>query len=181
MQTSRTFNKVAAAVILSLGSGALVTGLLPPVLALDATAPVRIEMSVPDFSALVQQNAVAVVNVSVIGKSTPILAGRGLPFAVPDDDPENPFGEFFKRFPQPSVPQAGTERPVQGLGSGFIISVCLLYTSIPQLSPPVLHKPNSSLFLKYLHILQYLGIVGNRLGCEALRAKQVADSDLPPA
>ncbi|MGB4948060.1 MAG: DegQ family serine endoprotease [Candidatus Competibacter denitrificans] len=123
MQTSRTFNKVAAAVILSLGSGALVTGLLPPVLALDATAPVRIEMSVPDFSALVQQNAVAVVNVSVIGKSTPILAGRGLPFAVPDDDPENPFGEFFKRFPQPSVPQAGTERPVQGLGSGFIISV----------------------------------------------------------
>lgn len=122
MQTSRTFNKVAAAVILSLGSGALVTGLLPPVLALDATAPVRIEMSVPDFSALVQQNAAAVVNVSVIGTSAPTLAGRGLPFAVPDDDPESPFGEFFKHFPQPSVPQAGTERPVQGLGSGFIIS-----------------------------------------------------------
>lgn len=122
MQTSRKFNKVAAAVIFSLGTGVLVTSLLPPAQALDTAPPVRIEMSVPDFSALVQQNAAAVVNVSVTGKSTPTLAGRGLPFAIPDDDPDNPFGEFFKHFPQPSVPQAGREMPVQGLGSGFIIS-----------------------------------------------------------
>ena len=121
MQTSRKFNKVAAAVILGLGGGVLVTNLLPPAQALD-TPPVRIEMSVPDFSALVQQNAAAVVNVSVSGKSAPTLTGRGLPFAIPDDDPENPFGDFLKHFPQPSTPQSGREMPVQGLGSGFIIS-----------------------------------------------------------
>lgn len=120
MQTSRKFNKVAAAVILGLGGGALVTNLLPPARALDTPPPARIEMSVPDFSALVQQNAAAVVNVSVSGKSAPTLTG--LPFAVPDDDPDNPFGEFFKRFPQPSMPQSGRAMPIQGLGSGFIIS-----------------------------------------------------------
>ncbi|HRF64102.1 MAG TPA: trypsin-like peptidase domain-containing protein, partial [Candidatus Competibacter sp.] len=76
-------------------------------------------MTVPDFSALVQQNAAAVVNITVTGKSQPALAWQGIP-NLNDDD--NPFGEFFKHFPMPPMPKGGKGMPVQGLGSGFIIS-----------------------------------------------------------
>ena len=119
MQISGKLKKLAVGVALATGGAVLATGMLPPALAADATPPVRVEMTVPDFSALVQQNAAAVVNVSVTGKGRPALAGRDLPFPDPDDE-NNPFGELFKHFPAP--PQGGKGMPVQGLGSGFILS-----------------------------------------------------------
>ncbi len=119
MQIPGKLKKLAVAVALATGGAVLATGMLPPALALDAAPPVRVEMTVPDFSALVQQNAAAVVNVSVTGQGRPALAGRGLPFPDPDDE-NNPFGELFKHFPAP--PQGGKGMPVQGLGSGFILS-----------------------------------------------------------
>ncbi len=117
MQISGKLKKLAVAVALATGGAVLATGMLPPALALDAAPPVRVEMTVPDFSALVQQNAAAVVNVSVTGKSQPALAWQGMP--APDGQ-NSPFPEFFKHFPAP--PQGGKGMPVQGLGSGFILS-----------------------------------------------------------
>jgi len=119
MQIPGKLKKLAFAVALTTGGAVFATGMLPPALATDAAPPIRVEMTVPDFSALVQQNAAAVVNVSVTGKSQPALAWQGFP--APDDE-SNPFGEFFRHFPKPPVPQGGKGMPVQGLGSGFIIS-----------------------------------------------------------
>jgi len=119
MQIPGKLKKLAVAVALVTGGAVLATGMLPPALAADAAPPVRVEMTVPDFSALVQQNAAAVVNVSVTGKSRPALAWQGMP--APDGQ-NAPFPEFFKHFPMPPLPPGGQSMPVQGLGSGFIIS-----------------------------------------------------------
>ncbi|HRD67843.1 MAG TPA: DegQ family serine endoprotease [Candidatus Competibacter sp.] len=132
MQIPGKLKKLVAAVALAAGGVVLATGVLPPVLAADAVPSAHVEMTVPDFSALVQQNAAAVVNVSVTGKSQPALAWQGMPDSNDDNDDNdnndnngndnNPFGELFKHFPRPPVPQGGKGMPVQGLGSGFIIS-----------------------------------------------------------
>ncbi len=119
MQVPSKLKKLVVAVALAAGGAVLATGILPPALAADAAPPVQVEMTVPDFSALVQQNAAAVVNITVTGKSQPALAWQGIP-NLNDDD--NPFGEFFKHFPMPPMPKGGRGMPVQGLGSGFIIS-----------------------------------------------------------
>jgi serine protease Do len=111
--------KWAAAVALVTGGAVLAAGALPPALAIDETPPVRVEMTMPDFSALVQQNAAAVVNVAVTGKQQPAVIMRGFP---DQDDEDNPFAPFFKQFPMPPLPDGGKGMPVQGLGSGFIIS-----------------------------------------------------------
>ncbi|MFZ1640966.1 MAG: DegQ family serine endoprotease [Candidatus Contendobacter sp.] len=116
MQFPSKLKKLTLAVALATSGAVLAVGVLPPALATDAASPVRVEMTVPDFSTLVQQNAAAVVNVTVTGKSTPAVAWRGMPGM---DDESNPFGEFFKQFP---TPPGGKGMPVQGLGSGFIIS-----------------------------------------------------------
>lgn len=114
----RKLKNIVAAVALATGAAVLGTGILSPVLAFD-TSSARIEMTVPDFSALVEQNSAAVVNVSVSGKSTPDLPWQGRPDLNGD---ANPFGEFFKYFPNPPSFGEGKGMPMQGLGSGFIIS-----------------------------------------------------------
>ena len=76
MQFPSKIKKLAMAVALATGGTALVACTLSPALALDVTPPARVEMTVPDFSALVEQNAAAVVNVSVTGKTQPTVAWR---------------------------------------------------------------------------------------------------------
>ncbi|CDH44549.1 DegQ family serine endoprotease [Candidatus Contendibacter odensensis] len=111
-----TLKKLTMAVALATSTAVLAVGTLPPALATD-TSLVRVEMTVPDFSTLVQQNAAAVVNITVTGKSAPAVAWRGMPGM---EDENQPFGEFFRHFPTP--PGGGKGMPTQGLGSGFIIS-----------------------------------------------------------
>ncbi len=121
MQFPSKIKKLAVAVALATGGTALVACTLSPALALDVTPPARVEMTVPDFSALVEQNAAAVVNVSVTGKTQPTAVWRGR--GAPDqDDDDNPLAPFFKHFPTPPIPPGSKGMPTQGMGSGFIIS-----------------------------------------------------------
>ncbi|MCA8977394.1 MAG: DegQ family serine endoprotease, partial [Planctomycetes bacterium] len=72
--------------------------------------------TLPDFSALVEKEGAAVVNISV--SQTARSAG---PTAGPIPGLPDPFQEFFRRFQQTPQPQG--EGPArQGVGSGFIIS-----------------------------------------------------------
>lgn len=113
------FKKLTMAVALATGSAVLAIGVSPLALADGVASPARVEMTVPDFSTLVQQNAAAVVNITVIGKSAPTVTWRHMPGM----DDNNPFGEFFRHFKQFPMPPSGDKAlPVQGLGSGFIIS-----------------------------------------------------------
>ena len=116
MQIPGRLKNVAVAVALATGGAVLATGLTPLALALDHARAARVEMNVPDFSALVHPNAEAVVNVSVAGKGAPVMMGPGMPDL---NDGYKPFGDYFKPFPQPP---GGKGMPLQGLGSGFIIS-----------------------------------------------------------
>jgi serine protease Do len=70
--------------------------------------------ALPDFSALVEQNGPAVVNISTTAR----VQAQQQEFQVPGE-PGDPFYEFFKRFQVP-VPQGDTIR--RGVGSGFIVS-----------------------------------------------------------
>lgn len=120
MRFPGTLKKLTLAVALATSGAILTASVLPPVWATDATPPARVEMTVPDFSTLVQQNAAAVVNITVTGKSMPAVVWRGIP---DEDDEDNPFAPFFKQFPLPPLPHGGQKgMPAQGLGSGFIIS-----------------------------------------------------------
>lgn len=118
MEFPSTIKKLTLAVALTASGTALITHTLPA-LALDSTPP-QVEMTVPDFSALVEKNAAAVVNISVTGKNQPTVAwrGRGMPDLNDDDNPLTP---FFRNLPTPSVP-GGKSIPSHGMGSGFIIS-----------------------------------------------------------
>jgi serine protease Do len=74
----------------------------------------------PDFTALVDKAGTAVVNISTTGKMKQT--------ALDEDeiDPDNPFGDFLRRFGAPQGPQGrqGQPRmmPSRGVGSGFIVS-----------------------------------------------------------
>jgi len=81
----------------------MTTSAAPPV----AVAPAAL----PDMRGIVATNAPAVVNISVTG--TRKTAN------VPQIDPDDPFYQFFRRFGG-QMPHGAT--PVQGQGSGFIIS-----------------------------------------------------------
>ena len=74
----------------------------------------------PDFATLVEQVGPAVVNVSVVEKAHRIGNDSA------DEDSEDPFQEFFRRFGIPAPGQPGRrnyEIPQrQGEGSGFIVS-----------------------------------------------------------
>lgn len=118
MRFPNRLKKITMAVALATSGALLTAGALQPVLALDAP-PVRVEMTVPDFSALVEKNAAAVVNITVAGKAQPTVTWRGIPDL---DDQDNPFAPFFKNFPMPPLPPSGKVQPLQGMGSGFIIS-----------------------------------------------------------
>ncbi len=118
MRFPNRLKKITMAVALATSGALLATGAPRPVLALDAPL-VRMEMTVPDFSALVEKNAAAVVNITVAGKERPTATWRGMPDL---DDRDNPFAPFFKNFPMPPLPPGGQVQPLQGMGSGFIIS-----------------------------------------------------------
>ncbi|KAB2925087.1 MAG: hypothetical protein F9K25_17180, partial [Candidatus Contendobacter sp.] len=118
MRFPNKLKKLTLAVALATSGTVLTVGALPPALA-DAESPVRVEMTVPDFSTLVERNAAAVVNIAVASKKPPTVVMRGFP---DQGDEDNPFAPFFKQFPMPPMPHGGKGMPVQGLGSGFIIS-----------------------------------------------------------
>jgi serine protease Do len=76
-----------------------------------AAAPAR---ALPDFTALVEQNGPAVVNISTTAK----VRTSAQELQVPGE-PGDPFYEFFRRFQIP-MPQGDQIR--RGVGSGFIVS-----------------------------------------------------------
>jgi serine protease Do len=123
MQPRKTTIALAAAGILGAGgvlgshyfpmSAAAST--LPDAPAVSA-APAR-QLALPDFATIVAQNGPAVVNVSVSGIKQTGWA------AAPDENQfgEDPFFQFFRGLPFKFQMPRG-EVPVQGLGSGFIVS-----------------------------------------------------------
>jgi serine protease Do len=72
----------------------------------------------PDFTALVQKTGAAVVNISTVGKA------KQAAFDPNEIDPNDPFGEFLRRFGVPQGPNGMQPRmqPSRGVGSGFIVS-----------------------------------------------------------
>ena len=68
------------------------------------------QASLPDFSAIVEANKAAVVNITATGRAQ--AAGNPL-----EGFEGTPFEEFFRRFGPGPMPQV----PRQGLGSGFIV------------------------------------------------------------
>ena len=72
--------------------------------------------ALPDFSPLVERYGAAVVNVEVVEKPQ----GGGLQGLSPND----PFYDFFRRFgiPAPEQSPHANQPPMQGAGSGFIVS-----------------------------------------------------------
>ena len=87
----------------------------------EAAVPlVHLNGVLPDFTALVEKEGPAVVNISTTQK----VRARGVPSPQFRDLPEDdPFFEFFKRF-FPQQPHRGAPREYEthSLGSGFIIS-----------------------------------------------------------
>jgi len=69
----------------------------------------------PDFSAIVDKNGIAVVNIST---SAHQRLNRNIP-RLPQMDPEDPFYQFFRHF---NIPTPQGDEPTNGLGSGFIIN-----------------------------------------------------------
>ena len=87
------------------------------------TAPVQAQPvqrptagGLPDFSALVEQNGPAVVNISTT--TAPVRVQMQVP-QIPGE-PDDPIQEFFRRFQIPN-PQGG-DMLRRGVGSGFIVS-----------------------------------------------------------
>ena len=95
---------------------------MPVVAALFLVASVRVEGQggLPDFTALVEQSAPAVVNISTMQKRR-ITPRPRLPkgLEMPDLPEDSPFHDFFKRFFGEGEIE---DFDAQSLGSGFIIS-----------------------------------------------------------
>jgi len=77
------------------------------------TFPPASSMALPDFTEIVSSQGPAVVNISVSGKAK--ASNRDFPGLLPD----SPFQEFFRRF---RIPEPHDRIPIQGQGSGFIVS-----------------------------------------------------------
>ncbi len=92
------------------------------VAAAPAAVPVPMKAAgVPDFRAIVQQSAPAVVGITVSGVHEAAMQMRGVPPGAEDD----PFFQFFRGLPGfPGMPRGGgsAEQPFRGIGSGFILS-----------------------------------------------------------
>jgi len=95
---------------LSLANAATPPAITSPV---ASTAAARL----PDFTALVERDGAAVVNISTVGTTK----ATGLD----QDDEDNPLNEFLKRFGMPNGPGLNIQPravPSRGVGSGFIVS-----------------------------------------------------------
>ncbi|HJW24633.1 MAG TPA: DegQ family serine endoprotease [Rhodocyclaceae bacterium] len=110
-----------AALVAATVTGAYATwGSHSPISAEAATQPAAVPtasaplQTLPDMRTIVARNGPAVVNISVSGTTKTAAAPN-----LPQLDPDDPFYEFFRHFRGPQ-PRGGV--PVQGLGSGFIIS-----------------------------------------------------------
>jgi serine protease Do len=86
----------------------------PVATAAVATAPAASARALPDFTALVDQNGPAVVNISTTAKVRTSAQDLQIP-----GEPGDPFYDFFRRFQIPA-PQGDQIR--RGVGSGFIVS-----------------------------------------------------------
>jgi len=88
-----------------------------------APAPVSapVVTGLPDFTALVDHYGPAVVNVQVTEERQ--RGQRGGPEGA---NPNDPFGDFFRRFGIPNAPQQQqqprNQPPARGVGSGFIVT-----------------------------------------------------------
>ena len=91
----------------AVGSAPVAAPIAAPVVLAPST------LALPDFASIVAQNGAAVVNISVSGTGRTSSNG-------PQIDPSSPFYEFFRQFQGQG--QQPSETPVQGQGSGFIIS-----------------------------------------------------------
>lgn len=81
--------------------------------AIVAAAPGARGLPPTNFSDIAEQQGLAVVNISVEGMVKTSAQARG-----PQLDPNDPFYEFFRRF---QAPQAPSDTPTRGTGSGFIV------------------------------------------------------------
>ncbi|POZ60923.1 DegQ family serine endoprotease [Chromobacterium alticapitis] len=79
---------------------------------LTVAVPVAMAADLPDFSAIVETEGKAVVNISTTSTVKEMTSG------LPEGREGDPFFEFFRRF----APQVPRERQESSLGSGFIIS-----------------------------------------------------------
>lgn len=70
----------------------------------------------PNFADIVADQGPAVVNISISGT---VKAGLNHFNGIPQIDPNDPFYDFFQHFQSPNTQE---DTPIQGLGSGFIIS-----------------------------------------------------------
>jgi serine protease Do len=111
MKAKRALIGLALATFVSLGylAGAAQVSGVDARAATPAAQPAAMQ-PLPDFSAIVEANKAAVVNITAV-KTT--QAPVRMPF---EGFEESPFPDFFRRFEIP-VPQ----QPTQGLGSGFIV------------------------------------------------------------
>jgi len=115
-------SKKKFAVVLAVCAAATMLGFeggrLTPVSSSQAQTP-QVQRSaagaLPDFSALVEQNGPAVVNISTT--AAPVRVQMQIP-QIPGE-PGDPIQEFFRRFQIP-MPQGDAIR--RGVGSGFIVS-----------------------------------------------------------
>lgn len=111
---------IAAAVVSAMGAGVFTAGHWYPQEAHATSAPTAVTAApaantpLPDFTAIVERNGPAVVNISVTHDVKAAAAQQfgGL-------DPDSPFFEFFRQFPG-AVPHGSA--PKHGQGSGFIVS-----------------------------------------------------------
>jgi len=114
---------IAAGVITAFATGAFTAGQWLPRQAAAASAPTAAVatampaagMLAPDFTAIVERNGPAVVNISVtqnVKTAAQMPPMRGM-------DPNDPLFQFFRRFPG-QIPDG--QAPRHGQGSGFIVS-----------------------------------------------------------
>jgi serine protease Do len=124
---SSVFLAVLSGVVLSACSPSASTA-VPPVQAaapptasppISAVPVAPLVSGLPDFTGLVEQYGPAVVNVKV--NQRPVAQTSGGP-PQGGIDPNDPFGDFLRRFGIPNMPRGGQQRPQPGEGSGFIVT-----------------------------------------------------------
>jgi len=86
-----------------------------PAPVVTASARPAMTPALPDFTGIVAQSGPAVVNISVTARSEKTRLAPGMHGM----DPNDPFFQFFRQF---RIPIPRGEIPMQGVGSGFIVS-----------------------------------------------------------